>query len=433
MAIKIINFFKDNIWTEPERDLPALKAAGVKSLKIVLLAYQGFTRDLCPLRASALTLYTLLAVVPLIAMLLGIVKGFGLEEMLEQQLLEQIPHQDTAVLKLIGFARNLLEHAKGGVVAGIGVVMLLWSVISMIGNIEDSFNYIWKISKARSLSRKLSNYLSFMLLAPVLLTLSGSITVFLKTKLISLITLPEFGEDLLISALSYSPLLLMVSLFSITFIFMPNHKISYTAGIIAGVVTGLLYHFIQWLYLSLQIGASSYDAIYGSFAALPLFVIWVQTGWMIVLFGCETAFYIQNYQSYRCNYKFSEPSFALKKIIALRITRLIVNNFVKSGSPLTAEQIASELQVPNAIVQQLSDLLVASRILIGLKTEEDDDVYLPAVDTNILTIAFVVNALEQCGQNNLPAVRQDQSFVNTFNNSGKWLETSEQNRLLKDI
>ncbi|MDO9140808.1 MAG: YhjD/YihY/BrkB family envelope integrity protein, partial [Methylobacter sp.] len=141
--VNILNFFKDTIWQLPENELPAPKAALLKTLKTVLLAIQGFTRDLCQLRASALTLYTLLAVVPIIAMLFGIAKGFGLEKMLEQQLLEQIPHQDATVITLIGFAQKLLANTEGGVVAGIGVVVLLWTVINMISNIEESFNYIW--------------------------------------------------------------------------------------------------------------------------------------------------------------------------------------------------------------------------------------------------------------------------------------------------
>lgn len=436
MAINIINFFKNDIWLLPEHQYPAIKAIFIKSLKISLLAYQGFTRDLCSLRASALTLYTLLAVVPIIAMLFGIAQGFGLEKLLEQQILEQIPHQDTTLLQLISFARNLLESTKGEVVAGIGVVMLLWSVIHMISNIEESFNYIWKISKGRIFSRKLSDYLSLMLLAPILLIIASSITVFINTKitwLATIITLPKFGESLLLGALSYSPLLLMISLFSIIFIFMPNHKINYKAGIIAGLITGILYHFLQWLYLSLQIGVSSYNAVYGSFAALPLFVIWIQTAWMIVLLGCEISFYIQNYENHRHNYKFTEFSIALKKTIALQITHLAINNFVNLGNPLTAETIALKLQVSIAIVHQILELLVASHILIELKTENDEEVYLPAVDINILTIAFVINALEQCGQNNLPDIKQEQLFVTVINNCEKWLATSEENRLLKDL
>lgn len=189
-------------------------------------------------------------------MLFGIAKGFGFEKLLEQRLIEQVPDQETMVLQLISFAQNLLESTKGEVVAGIGIVVLFW-IIKVIGNIEESFNYIWKIGKGRSISRKFSDYLSLMLLAPVVLIASSSITVFLKTKitwLTTVIQLPEFGTWLVIRALGLSPLLLMIGLFAFMFIFMPNHKINYRAGIIAGVVTGIMYHLLQWVYLSLQIG-----------------------------------------------------------------------------------------------------------------------------------------------------------------------------------
>ncbi|MEQ1620299.1 MAG: YihY/virulence factor BrkB family protein [Methylococcales bacterium] len=436
MAINLNTFLKTDIWLLSDHERSGLNAFFIKILKISLLAYQGFTKDICTLRASALTLYTLLAVVPVIAMLFGIAKGFGLETLLQQQLLEQVPHQDTTILKLISFAQNLLESTKSEVVAGIGVVVLLWSVIHMISNIEEAFNYIWKINKGRTLTRKLSDYLSLMLLAPVLLILSSSITVFLNTKitwLATVITLPKFSEGLLLGLLSYSPLLLMVGLFATTFIFMPNHKINFKAGIIAGIVTGILYHLLQWLYLSLQIGVSSYNAVYGSFAALPLFVVWVQTAWMVVLFGCEIAFYIQNYESHRHNYQSTEFSFAFKKIMALQISHLIIKNFIKSGKPLTAEDIALALFTSVAVVQELLDLLVMSHLLIELKTEEDEEVYLPAVDINILSIAYIINALEHCGQNSLPNIKPEKLYVNLLNNLGKWSESSEQNRLLKDI
>jgi membrane protein len=406
-------------------------------LKIVILAVQGFSRDLCPLRASALTLYSILSIVPVIAMLFGIAKGFGFETMLEQRLIEQAPEQDMLVLQLISFAQNLLESTKGGVVAGIGIVVLFWTIINVIGNIEESFNFIWKIGKGRSLSRKFSDYLSLMLLAPVLLIASSSITVFLNTKitwLITVIQLPEFGTWLVLRALGLLPLVLMIALFTFTFIFMPNHKINYRAGIIAGIVTGILYHLSQWAYLSLQIGVSSYNAIYGSFAALPLFVVWLQTGWMIVLFGCEVAFFLQNYEIYRNNNRFSDLSFSLNKVIALQITHLIIKNFIQLNNPLTAAEIATKLVIPIAIIQPVLSKLMASHIIVEYKDQdEEDEVYQPAVDINILTIAYVIYALEHCGQNHLPDINQEQLFMNAVNNFRELMEASEQNRLIKDI
>jgi len=437
MGLNIISFVKENIWLLQEQKLPVFKATMIKSLKIAILSAQGFSRDLCPLRASALTLYSILSIVPIIAMLFGIAKGFGFEIMLEQQLLEHAPEQDTMLLQLISFAQNLLDSTKGGVVAGIGIVVLFWTIINVIGNIEESFNYIWKIGSGRSISRKFSDYLSLMLLAPVVLIASGSITVFLKTKitwLITIIELPDFGTWLVLRALGLSPLVLMIALFTFTLIFMPNHKINYRAGIIAGIVTGILYHLSQWVYLSLQIGVSSYNAIYGSFAALPLFVVWLQTGWMIVLFGCEMAFFLQNYETYRNNNRYSDLSFSLKKVIALQITHLIIKNFIQMNNPLTASEVAARLVIPIAIIQPVLSELIASHIIVEFKNQDEiDEVYQPAVDINILTIAYIINALEQCGQNHLPDINQEQLFMNAVNNFRGLMEASEQNRILKDI
>lgn len=432
-----IHFLKEGVWLLHEQQLPPLKAWAIKALKIVLLAAQGFAQDLCQLRASALTLYSLLSIVPVIAMLFGIAKGFGFEKTLTERLIEQVPHQETRVLQLINLAQTLLESAKGGVVAGIGIVVLFWTVISLIGNIEESFNYIWKLPKSRSLSRKYSDYLSLMLLAPIILIIANSITVLLNTEinwLITLIKLPEFGIQLVLKALGLLPLLLMIGLFSFTFIFMPNHRIHWRAGIVAGIVTGILYDFLQWAYLSLQIGVSNYNAIYGSFAAIPLFVIWLQVGWMIVLFGCEIAFYLQNYDIYHNNNRFAKISFNLQKIIALRITHLLVKNFSHFNKPLSADEISAKLAIPIAIIQPILLKLTGSRILVEFNIpEEEDDVYQPAVDSNVLTIAFVINALEHSGQNQLPEINQEPIFSEAVNEFKTVMESSCKNCLLRDI
>jgi len=165
----------------------------------------------------------------------------------------------------------------------------------------------------------------------------------------------------------------MAGLFTFTFIFMPNHKIDYRAGVIAGVITGILYHLLQWTYLSLQIGVSSYNAIYGSFAALPLFVVWLQTVWMIILLGCEVAFFLQNYEIYRNNNRFSDLSFSLQKVIALQTSHLIIKNFVHLGNPLSAAEIATRLVIPIAFIQPVLSKLMASHIVVAFKDQDEDD------------------------------------------------------------
>ena len=437
MGFNIINFVKHDIWLLNDQSLSPFQAGIVKLIKIVILSTQSFSRDLCPLRASALTLYSLLSIVPVIAMLFGIAKGFGFEKILEQWLIEQAPKQDTLIFQLISFARNQLDSTKGDVVAGIGVFVLFWTIISVISNIEESFNYIWKIGKGRSIKRKFSDYLSLMLLAPVILIASSSITVFLKAKITWLVTfihLPTYGTWLVIQALSLSPIMLLIGLFSFMFIFMPNNKVDLRVGIIAGIVTGIFYNLLQWAYLSLQIGVSSYNAIYGSFAALPLFVVWLQIGWMIVLMGCEVAFFLQNYEIYSTNNQYSHLSTSLKKVIALQITHLIIKNFSQLNKASTAAELATKLAIPDTIIRAILLKLIASHLIVEFNNQDElETYYQPAVSINILSVAYVINALEQTGQNDLLSIHPEKLSEKPIIDFRELMTASHQNCLLKDL
>lgn len=429
MTSSITKYIKEDVWLVSEKKLSPLNYIAVKTLKIILLSVQGFKNDLCQLRASALTLYTLLSIVPVIALLFGIAKGFGFEKKLEQQLLEQASEQDSMMLQLIEFSQNMLLSTKGGVVAGIGIVVLFWTVIKVIGNIEESFNHIWKIKKHRPMARKLSDYLSLMMLAPVLLIASSSLTVFVKTQitwLVEVIHLPAFGTKVVLYTLSYSPLVIMSLLFTFIFLFMPNQKISLRAGAIAGVATGIMYQIVQWAYLTLQIGASSYNAIYGSFAALPLFLVWLQLGWVVVLFGCEISFFVHNFESYRHNEKFSNLSFSLKKNITLQVCHNIVMRFAIGEKASNAEHISSELVLPVSVVQNSLSALIDSSLIVELKVLEGEEVvYQPAQDINKITVKTVINALEITGLNTVPGMKGYEQF--------SMLNVTVDNVLIKDI
>jgi membrane protein len=437
MNIKLLTFLKQDLWLIKEQDFPTAKALYYKSLKVLVLAVQGFSSDLCALRASALSLYSLLSIVPIIAMLFGIAKGFGFEDRLQQQLLTQIPHQEKMILQLIGFARNMLDSTPGGVVAGVGIIVLFWSVINVISNIEESFNFIWKIEEPRVLGRKFSDYLSLMLLAPVMLITAGSIAVLLETEvkaIIDFIGLPVAVALPFIQALKIIPVLLVSGLFTFMFIFMPNRQVQIIPGVIAGAFTGIFYSLIQWIYINLQIGVSSYNTIYGSFAALPLFIIWLQITWLAVLFGCELAFFWQNYENYRNSDRFANLSFYLKKNLALHIAHLIVKNFTAEKKPQTAAEIATQLNIPLSVAQSLLQKLKNGNIVAVLDHPEDQDlIYQPARDINKLTLAEVINTLEQCGDDDIPESHQNPKIVEATEHFKNLVTESEQNFLLKDL
>ncbi len=402
MHNKIINYFRVGLWqSQKEEKNSGIKKIALRYLKIFTLSANGFIKDHGSLRASALTLYTLLSIVPVIAMCFGVAKGFGFEKTLEQQLLEQVPDQDTMILQLIAMARNMLDSTKGGLVAGFGVVLLFWTVIKVISNIEESFNHIWNVQKPRTLGRKLSDYLSLMLLAPVLIIAASSISVFVQTQLTSLIN--EFalpGTIIALHILSYLPMLILWLLFSFLFMFMPNTRVDYSSGIFAGIFAGTVFYILQSLYVSLQIEVSSYNAIYGSFAALPLFLIWLQITWMIVLFGSELSFFHQNIALYQFNQKFKNLNFNSKNQLALHIMHAIIERFNKPTKlPYSAEDISRHLQLPISISKSLLTELSNCKLLSKVYYEDNPEPhYQPAYSISLLSDETITKALKNNGE-----------------------------------
>ena len=410
MRNKIIDYFRDGLWQlHKEKNNSGIKKSALRYLKIFTLSATDFVKDHGSLRASALTLYTLLSIVPVIAMCFGVAKGFGFEKTLEQQLLEQVPDQDTMILQLIEMARNMLDSTKGGLVAGFGVALLFWTVIKVISNIEESFNHIWNVQKSRPIGRKLSDYLSLMLLAPVLMIAASSISVFVQTQLTSLINeyaLP--GTIFALYALSYLPILILWLLFSFLFLFMPNTHVNYSSGIFAGIFSGTIFYILQSLYVSLQIGVSSYNAIYGSFAALPLFLVWLQIAWMIVLFGSELSFFHQNIALYQFNQKFKKLNFNSKNQLALHIMHAIIERFNNTTEPpYSTEGISLHLHLPISISKSLLTELSDCKLLSKIYYEDNSEPhYQPAYNISLLSDEAISEALKNNGESYTIAINQ---------------------------
>ena len=397
-----MDYFREGLWRQQtEIEKQQLKAYLICYLKIFTLSAQAFIKDNGSLRASALTLYTLLSIVPVIAMLFGIAKGFGFEQLLEQRLFEQAPEQVALIEKLFDMAKHLLDSTKGGVVAGFGMVILFWSVLKVISNIEESFNHIWQVKKPRTVGRKLSDYLSVMLLAPLLMILASSISVYVQEQLASLINaiaLP--GTILALKLLSYIPILILWGLFSFVFIFMPNTKVSYRSGLLAGIFSGTIYYILQSLYVSLQIGVTSYNAIYGSFAALPLFLVWLQIAWIIVLFGSELSFFHQKITLYQFNQHAKNLNFASKTMLAQHIMHAIISRFKQVNiAPYSPEELSIQLHIPISIVQPILHELTDCQLLSQICHPDTQEFsYQPAHDESLLGDQTIIEALKNNGE-----------------------------------
>ena len=406
MVSKLINYLQTDIWRIPSKKYPPRKSFLLRQLRIFVLAVKGFKEDQCKFRASALTFFTLISIVPIIAMMFGIAKGFGLQAKVEAEILMRMQGQNEIAEKVITFSNSLLGNAQGGFIAGIGVLFLFWSVINVLSNIENSFNEIWGVKTPRLLGRKFTDYISIMGVCPILLVVSSSATVVISSQIETIIyrySALSLVAPLIMFMLRFMPYCIMWIVLTFVFIFMPNTKVKFKSALIAGVIAGTILQIVQWIYINFQIGAANYGAIYGSFAALPLFLIWLQVSWLVILFGAEISFAHQNVETYEYEPDCLSSSQAFKRQLALLITTILVKNFSLGQPPLTDEKISHDLEMPIRLVRLILFELVEANILTEVKQNGDkDSAYQPAVDINKLTIQYVTIALEQRGSANIP-------------------------------
>lgn len=256
-----------------------------------------FFNQNCYLNALALSYYTLLSIVPLLAVAFGIAKGFGFEELLEKLVRENFYQNPEFADKVIQFANSMLEHTHGSVIAGFGVLALFWSINGLLSSFEKIVNQIWHVPESREWSRKIPDFLALIILFPIFVIMTSSFTVFIIQHLVSIAnetgTLDTFKN---VIYFIYYFLLLALSwiLFTFIYLFIPNRRVPRLAAMIAGILAGTSFQILQWTYVHLQVFLSSYNAIYGSFAAIPLFLLWLEFSWLITLAGVEISYQIAN-------------------------------------------------------------------------------------------------------------------------------------------
>ncbi len=403
--LRAARFVHRGIWQIESARLPRAKALLLKIARVLVLSAFKFVEDKCLLRAAALTLYLLLSLVPLVALAFAISKGFGMDELLQNKL-QELELQKEVISHITLFARNLLDKTSGGVVAGVGVAFLFWTVLQVLGNIEESFNAIWGITKSRGFGRKCTDYSSIVILCPLLLIVSSSLTVMINKQvqfMASQFEVLGMVAPLIIRALRFSTYLIIWILFSFLYLFIPNTRVRWSTGIIAGIVAGTIFQLGQFGYVTFQIGVARYNAIYAGFAALPLFIIWLQMSWMIVLYGAEFAYAWQHVQQYEFLDESLRASAATRARMALIIVRAIVARFTQGAAPFSLAELQATLALPLRLLQQQLDALVACGVLAETRAADPVGItYQPARDTALLSINNVLSALEQHGAQDVP-------------------------------
>jgi membrane protein len=425
---EILHFFKTEIWTPEMRSKSGRRGFLIRQIRIIMFAFKGFFEDRAALRASSLTYFTILSIVPIFAMAFGIAKGFGFEDRMNEFIDNSFQEQDQMMSWIKGMVADLLDNTKGGLVAGIGFVILFWSVIQVLNNIELSFNDIWQVRKSRSPVRKFSDYLAMMIIAPFGIALSGSFTVKINQAADNF----EFIQPVL----KLVPFVSIWILFSIVYIVMPNTKVKYKYALIAGIIAGSLSMLVQWGYFEFQIGVTRFNTLYGSFAAIPLFLLWLQITWLIVLMGAEISYAYQNIE----NYEHEEDALSLnhdnKRILSLLVTHHIIKNFEEGGMAKNNSQLSHELGIPVRLLNELTFELVECGILAELTSDNTKDRrYQPAMDIHKIDVDLLYTKLEKLGNDHLIVTESEK--VNKITRIHEHLlnamRESPSNVLIKDI
>ena len=257
------------------------------------LTIRFFTEKRVLTQASALTYSTLLAIVPMLAVVFAIARGFGYNKYIEMWFREVLASQPQVADVIVTFVNSYLVHTKSGIFLGVGLIFMLYTVLMLVNNVEETFNQIWQVNNSRPIIRSFANYLAMFFLFPIIIVISTGLSIFMETvagKMDDFVLLEPIFNNLI----SLSPSMLMSLLFIVLYVYMPNTKVRFSCAVIPGILAGIAMHVLQIVYIHSQIWVTGYNAIYGSFAALPLFMLWVQISWTICLFGAQLTYTNQN-------------------------------------------------------------------------------------------------------------------------------------------
>ncbi|MFT3992662.1 MAG: YihY/virulence factor BrkB family protein [Dysgonomonas sp.] len=429
---KTIYFLRYDIWRINKKDRSSRKIGLYNIIKAFILAIRNIDSSQLNTRAAALTYSTLLSIIPLLAVLFAIARGFGFQNIVQSQLFEYFEGQEAVLEKAMAFIDKSLEYAQGGVFLGIGIVLLLYTVVNLLSNVEDNFNIIWNVKKGRTYYRMFTDYLALFLIAPIFLVCSAGVSIILNS------TVDLFFIDFALSIiLKLIPFVVTILLFTFFYIYIPNTKVKFSAALFAGIFTGICFQIFQLLYINGQIWISKYNAIYGSFAALPLLLLWLQLSWFICLFGVQLSFAYQNVNKFNFEYETNNISRRYKDFILLLITTLIVKRFAVGESPYTADELSEKYKIPTKLTSDLLYILQEVNIITETRSKDDRiPAFIPAIDINLITVDYLFNKIDLYGSEDF-IVDTETEFKEEWNTileiRNAIREKKEDNTLLKDL
>ncbi len=395
-----VDYCMTGVWNDPRQTIK------IRIIRTLNLAVNSFMDRNLQNRSMALTYSTVLAIVPAIALFVAIGRGFGLQDYLQNELYNMLPSQQKAVSTALSFVDSYLNQASQGMFVGIGIVFLLWTVISLLSHIETAFNTIWDIKRERSLYQKITDYIAICLIIPVLMICSSGVSIFMSTTIQDKLNLP-FLTPFVNIALEATPLILCWVAFSLSFMLIPNTKVNFKYATISGAICAIAFTILQLLFVNGQIYVSKYNAIYGSFAFLPLFMIWLQLSWLLLLCGCMLTYSLQNVFTFNFNGNAENLSLDGWHSVALIVMTVVAQRFIERRKPISHTDIANSYNLPIRIVSRITEKLHAAGLLYSVKIKEGEFGESPAVELQDFTVADFLKAYNSEGQQDfIPDIRK---------------------------
>lgn len=390
-ALAFYNYCSEGVWDDPRDNLKT------RIIKTLNLSVSSFFNANLQNKSMALTYTTVLSIVPAFALLVAIGRGFGLQDTLQNQLYILLPSQAKVISTALSFVDSYLKSSTQGVFVGVGIVVLLWTMISLLSSIEDSFNIIWDVKHSRTLYQKITDYIAICLMIPVLMICSSGVAFFMSDIIQSNIHLP-FLTPVLNIILSFAPLFLCWLAFTLSYYLIPNTKVQFKYAAIAGAMGAVAFEILQLLFLNGQIYVSKYNAIYGSFAFLPLMLVWLQFSWLVLLTCCMIAYSMQNVFTFNLMGDVSKISDRGWHQVSLIVMTVCAKRFAEKKVPLTEADIATEYFLPIRMVSNITAKLKEAKLLYEVNIRQDVVGFTPAMETDTFTVEDFYKAYDTAGE-----------------------------------
>ena len=371
-------------------------------IKTLNLSVRCFLNEQLQQRAAALTFHSMLSVVPALVVLIAISRGFGFYTALENLLYDSIPAQRSALQYAFTFVDAYMEQMHNGIFVGIGLILLLWALITLLSNIENTFNDLWNVPN-RKLARRITDYMAVFILIPILLIASSGMSLFVNTLLDKLPYFSSLGQYIM----QFSSYVLAWLLFAATYKLLPNTKVKIKHALVSGIICGTAFNLFQWLYLSGQIWVSKYNAIYGSFAFLPLLMLWMQLSWLICLIGVVLSYSSQNVFNFEFEKDIKHISRNYYENVLAVIMAIILKRRNEGKEPLSCYDLSQHYQLPMPLVTRaVNDLMAVD--LVAPTPIGNDFAYIATVDSNILTVGYMMRKIDNYGHQDFVSSLQTQ-------------------------